>query len=115
MFQIGQFSRLTRVPVTALRYWADRGLLPPAYVDPETGYRFFAADQLPLVNRLLVLKDLGLSKIRLLTNNSKKTDAFIYGGYDLEVIDQVPILGPIHEHNERYMTTKRDKMGHKLP
>ena len=62
-----------------------------------------------------ILKDLGLSKIRLLTNNSKKTDAFIYGGYDLEVVDQVPIVCAIHEHNERYMTTKRDKMGHKLP
>ena len=62
-----------------------------------------------------ILKDLGLSKIRLLTNNSKKTDAFIYGGYDLEVVDQIPIVCDIHEHNERYMTTKRDKMGHTLP
>ncbi len=62
-----------------------------------------------------VLKDLGLSKVRLLTNNSKKTDAFIYGGYDLEVVDQVPIIGPITEHNERYLAVKRDKMGHKLP
>ncbi len=62
-----------------------------------------------------ILKDLGLSKVRLLTNNPKKTDAFIYGGFDLEVVDQVPILGPIHEHNERYMAAKRDKMGHRLP
>jgi len=62
-----------------------------------------------------VLKDLGLSKVRLLTNNPKKTDAFIYGGFDLEVVDQVPILGPIHEHNARYIAAKREKMGHKLP
>lgn len=62
-----------------------------------------------------ILKDLGLSKIRLLTNNPKKTDAFIYGGFDLEVVDQVPIVGPVHEHNARYIATKRDKMGHKLP
>ena len=62
-----------------------------------------------------VLKDLGLSRIRLLTNNPKKTDAFIYGGFDLEVVDQVPIVGPIHEHNERYIATKRDKLGHNLP
>ncbi|MDZ7615937.1 MAG: GTP cyclohydrolase II, partial [Patescibacteria group bacterium] len=33
----------------------------------------------------------------------------------LEVVDQVPILGPINEHNERYMAAKRDKMGHHLP
>jgi 3,4-dihydroxy 2-butanone 4-phosphate synthase/GTP cyclohydrolase II len=62
-----------------------------------------------------VLKDLGLSRVRLLTNNPKKTDAFIYGGFDLEVVDQVPIVGPIHEHNERYLAAKRDKMGHRLP
>ncbi len=62
-----------------------------------------------------VLKDLGLSKVRLLTNNPKKTDAFIYGGFDLEVVDQVPIVGPIHEENIRYLTTKRDKLGHRLP
>jgi 3,4-dihydroxy 2-butanone 4-phosphate synthase / GTP cyclohydrolase II len=62
-----------------------------------------------------LLKDLSLQKVRLLTNNPKKTDAFIYGGFDLEVVDQVPILPPIHEHNERYLSTKRDKMGHKLP
>jgi len=62
-----------------------------------------------------VLKDIGLTKVRLLTNNPKKADAFIYGGFDLEVVDQVPILGPIHEHNARYIAAKRDKMGHALP
>lgn len=62
-----------------------------------------------------ILKDLGLKRIRLLTNNPKKTDAFIYGGFDLEVVDQVPILIPPNEHNEHYMATKRDRMGHRLP
>jgi 3,4-dihydroxy 2-butanone 4-phosphate synthase/GTP cyclohydrolase II len=62
-----------------------------------------------------LLKDLGLNKIRLLTNNPKKTDAFIYGGFDLQVVDQVPILPPINEHNARYIATKRDKLGHQLP
>ena len=62
-----------------------------------------------------MLKDLGLSKVRLLTNNPKKTDAFIYGGFDLEVVDQVPIVPPINEHNADYLATKRDKMGHRLP
>ena len=62
-----------------------------------------------------LLKDLGLSKIRLLTNNPKKTDAFIYGGFDLQVVDQIPILPPINEHNARYIATKREKLGHQLP
>jgi 3,4-dihydroxy 2-butanone 4-phosphate synthase/GTP cyclohydrolase II len=62
-----------------------------------------------------ILKDLGLSKVRLLTNNPKKTDAFIYGGFDLQVIDQIPIMPPVNEHNAQYLATKRDKMGHCFP
>ena len=62
-----------------------------------------------------ILKDLGLNKIRLLTNNPKKTDAFIYGGFDLIVEDQIPIFGSVNEHNEQYLATKRDRMGHRLP
>ncbi len=62
-----------------------------------------------------ILKDIGLSQIRLLTNNPKKTEAFNLRGYGLKVVDQVPILPPINKHNAHYLATKRDKMGHKLP
>ncbi len=62
-----------------------------------------------------LLKDLGLTKVRLLTNNPKKTDAFIYGGFDLQVVDQVRIAPAPNEHNARYLATKREKMGHQLP
>ena len=75
----------------------------------------FKADSRDYGVGIQLLKDLGLSKIRLLTNNPKKTDAFVYGGYDLEVVDQIPIVPPINEHNAHYMATKRDKMGHELP
>mgnify|MGYP002682799829 FL=1 len=64
---------------------------------------------------LQILKYLGLRKVRLLTNNPKKTDAFIYGGFDIEVVDQVPILPPVNEYNAFYLATKRDKLGHQLP
>ncbi len=60
-----------------------------------------------------ILKDLGLSKIRLLTNNRKKTDAL--RPYDLQVVDQVPIVPPSNEYSLRYLATKRDKLGHDLP
>jgi len=62
-----------------------------------------------------ILKDVGLSEIRLLTNNPKKTEAFNLRGFDLTVVDQVPIIIPSNQHNKRYLETKRDKMGHKLP
>ena len=75
----------------------------------------FQADMRDYGVGIQLLKDLDLEKIRLLTNNPKKTDAFIYGGFDLEVVDQVPIMPPINEHSARYLATKRDKMGHELP
>lgn len=62
-----------------------------------------------------LLKDLGLTNVRLLTNNPKKTDAFIYGGFDLHVVDQVPIAPAPNEYNARYLQTKREKLGHRLP
>jgi 3,4-dihydroxy 2-butanone 4-phosphate synthase/GTP cyclohydrolase II len=62
-----------------------------------------------------ILKDLNLKTIRVLTNNPKKIDAFIYDGFDLKVVDQVPIIIPPNEYNKRYLETKRDKMGHKIP
>lgn len=64
---------------------------------------------------LQILKDLGLSHVRLLTNNPKKTNAFVYDGYDLHVVEQVPIIAPEEVNRARYLATKRDKLGHALP
>ena len=75
----------------------------------------FKADMRDYGVGIQILKDLGLKEVRLLTNNPKKTEAFNLRGFDLQVVDQVPILSPINEHNQKYMDTKRDKMGHKLP
>jgi 3,4-dihydroxy 2-butanone 4-phosphate synthase/GTP cyclohydrolase II len=75
----------------------------------------FKADMRDYGIGIQLLKDLGLTKVRLLTNNPKKTDAFIYGGFNLEVVDQVPIMPPMNEFNADYLATKRDKMGHHLP
>lgn len=64
---------------------------------------------------LQILEDLGLRKVRLLTNNPKKVDAFVISGYGLDVVGQVPIIAPPDEHRSKYLSAKRDKLGHKLP
>ncbi|MFI6241622.1 MerR family transcriptional regulator [Micromonospora sp. NPDC050795] len=61
MFTIGDFARLGRVSVRMLRHYDSIGLLPPASVDPHTGYRFYRADQLRRLNRVIALKELGLT------------------------------------------------------
>ena len=61
MFRIGDFSRVARVSCRLLRYYDELGLLKPMRVEAGTGYRYYSAAQLPRLNRILVLKDLGLS------------------------------------------------------
>ncbi|MEO2035901.1 MAG: GTP cyclohydrolase II [Planctomycetaceae bacterium] len=82
----------------------------------EANHRLgYKADMRDYMVGLQILKDLGLSKVRLLTNNPKKTDAFVYSGVDLNVVEQVPIVAPPHERRSNYMETKKTKMGHLLP
>src|SRR5579859_6751242 len=61
MFRIGEFSKIAQVSGRLLRYYDEIGLLRPQSFDPETGYRYYSARQLPRLNRILVLKELGLS------------------------------------------------------
>jgi DNA-binding transcriptional MerR regulator/effector-binding domain-containing protein len=60
VFGIGAFARVAQVSVRTLHHYDDIGLLRPAQVDPQTGYRWYRADQLPRLNRILALRDLGL-------------------------------------------------------
>lgn len=59
-----------------------------------------------------ILRDLGISKIKLITNNPKKRVGLM--GYGLEIVDNVAIEILPNPHNERYLETKRDKMGHTI-
>jgi 3,4-dihydroxy 2-butanone 4-phosphate synthase / GTP cyclohydrolase II len=59
-----------------------------------------------------ILSDLGVSKIRLITNNPKKRVGLM--GYGLEIVDNIPIEITPNPHNVKYLTTKRDKLGHMI-
>jgi 3,4-dihydroxy 2-butanone 4-phosphate synthase/GTP cyclohydrolase II len=59
-----------------------------------------------------ILRHLGVTKIRLLTNNPKKRVGLI--GYGLEIVDNIPLAVDPNPHNEKYLQTKRDKLGHEL-
>jgi DNA-binding transcriptional MerR regulator len=61
MLKIGDFSKLSQVSVQTLRHYDDLGLLKPIDVDRFTGYRYYTFQQLHRLNRILALKDLGLS------------------------------------------------------
>lgn len=61
MFQIGEFARIAQVSTAQLRRYDQMGLLVPQKIDSFTGYRYYSATQLPRLNRILALKELGLT------------------------------------------------------
>src|SRR5690242_9512077 len=61
MLKIGDFSRLARVSVKTLRFYDQAGLFRPAWVEPRNGYRCYRAQQLPELQRIRLLRELGCS------------------------------------------------------
>ncbi len=59
-----------------------------------------------------ILHDLGVTKMKLLTNNPKKRTGLI--GYGLEIVENLPIEFPSNVHNRKYLETKKEKLGHLL-
>lgn len=70
----------------------------------------FKADERDYGVGAQILRDLGVRKIKLMTNNPKKRAGLI--GYGLEIVDNVPIVIESNPHNKKYLQTKKDKMGH---
>ena len=60
MFKIGEFSKIAQVPISLLRYYDKIDLFTPVNIDEQTNYRSYSAQQLPELNRILALKDLGM-------------------------------------------------------
>ncbi|MEM7028612.1 MAG: MerR family transcriptional regulator [Chloroflexota bacterium] len=61
MFRIGEFSKIAQTPDSQLRFYDRIGLFQPSHIDQFTGYRYYTADQLPDLNRILALKEMGLT------------------------------------------------------
>ena len=61
MYRIGMFSKLGKVTIKTLRHYDEVGLLPPAHIDAETGYRYYTSDQLFRLNEIVALRQMGFS------------------------------------------------------
>ena len=78
MFKIGEFSKLTQVSIRMLRYYDEIGLLKPAEIDPFTNYRLYSVQQIPVLNRILFLRDTGfqISEIAVILHHWDGTFIF---------------------------------------
>lgn len=61
MLRIGEFSKLSRISIRMLRHYDEIGLLVPTMIDEFTGYRYYSEAQLPIINRITALKEMGFS------------------------------------------------------
>jgi effector-binding domain-containing protein len=97
--QIGDFSKLSFVTVKALRYYDEIGLLKPERVDEFTGYRYYSASQLPRLNRIVALKNLGLSLDEVA--QFLRNDVAVASILDVLHTKQAEIKGRLEEETER--------------
>lgn len=82
MIKIGEFSTLTGISIHMLRNYDKIGLLEPAYIDEQSGYRYYKEEQLPIANQLMVLKNLGfglreIAKVQPEYSSTERMQAFL--------------------------------------
>lgn len=77
MFKIGEFSKLTQVSIRMLRYYDETGLLKPAEIDKFTNYRLYAVNQIPVLNQIIFLRDLGFNVSEIAAALNHWDDDFI--------------------------------------
>lgn len=99
MFKVGEFARMSGTSVKTLHHYDEIGLLRPARVDPESGYRYYAADQLVRLGQIRTLKDFGFSldQIGLLIGADLSSARMV----ELLRLKQNEIAGRVQEEQER--------------
>ncbi len=93
LLKIGEFARLGQVSVATLRYYDQWSLLKPNALDPDTGYRYYSLDQLPRLNRIVVLKELGfpLEQIALLLEKDLSLEQ-LQGMFKLKYVQTLEMI-----------------------
>ncbi len=99
MFRIGEFSKLTQVTVRMLRYYDEMGLLKPAQIDPWSGYRMYSVEQIPVLNKIIYLRDSGFNVTEIALALSNGNDCFI-----VEQLDKK------HEEIEQTIQLEKEKL-----
>lgn len=88
MYRIGMFSKINKVTVKTLRYYDEEGLLKPAFVDEENGYRYYTSEQLPALHKIIALRQIGFSidEISAILNGLNIMNIFEERKWELEAV-----------------------------
>ncbi|WP_206458867.1 MerR family transcriptional regulator [Anaerovorax sp. IOR16] len=112
MFKIGEFSKLTQVTIRMLRYYDEVGLLKPAQIDSWTGYRMYSVEQIPILNKIIYLRDSGFSVAEIAIVINSEDNNFIMEQLDNKFLEIKKIIQSEQE-KLRKITLAKSEILHK--
>lgn len=108
MYRIGEFSKMSKTTVKALRYYDEIGLLKPEVVDDFTGYRFYTTKQLVLLHKIQSLRQIGLSMEEIKLVMAGTNMQYILQKRKVEIVDQLSDLSTQLSHLEFILQYQED-------
>ncbi|MBE7721274.1 MerR family transcriptional regulator [Lacrimispora indolis] len=114
MFKIGEFSKLTQVSIRMLRYYDETGLLKPAETDKFTSYRLYSIEQIPVLNKIIFLRDLGFSVSEITDALDHWDDEFIANRLDNKRLEIEEAIKAELDRLSKIELAKRDILQEKI-
>ncbi len=114
MFKIGEFSKLTQVSIRMLRYYDETGLLKPAEIDKFTSYRLYSIEQIPVLNKIIFLRDLGFTVSEITTALNHWDDEFIANQLDNKRLEIEDTMKAEQDRLSKIELAKRDILQEKI-
>ncbi len=108
MFKIGEFSKLTQVSIRMLRYYDEMGLLTPAETDKFTNYRLYSIEQIPVLNKIIFLRDLGFNVSEIAVALDHWDDEFITDQLDKKHVEIENMIKAEQDKLSKIELAKRD-------
>lgn len=113
MFKIGEFSKLTQVTIRMLRYYDEVGLLKPAHIDKWTGYRMYSVEQIPVLSKIIYLRDSGFNIAEIAKILNVNDDKFLVKQLDMKYLEVEKAIQAEQEKLRRIEFTKNEILNKK--
>jgi DNA-binding transcriptional MerR regulator len=113
MFRIGEFSKLTQVSIRMLRYYDEAGLLKPQEIDKWTGYRMYSSEQIPILNRIVYLRDSGFNVAEIAIALDKNNDISLIKQLDNKYAEIEKVIQDEQEKLRKIELAKIEILGQK--
>ncbi|MDH6371899.1 DNA-binding transcriptional MerR regulator [Paenibacillus sp. PastF-3] len=113
MFRIGELSKLTQVSIRMLRYYDEAGLLKPQEIDKWTGYRMYSSEQIPILNRIVYLRDSGFNVAEIAIALDKNNDISLIKQLDNKYAEIEKVIQDEQEKLRKIKLAKIEILGQK--